>query len=125
MRRDVLKQRHAFRVNDRHRVGVTASGVRFATPVWTNKLHDQSDLYGQVSMRAVDEWIVRDGIVIVMGLDYSRFIGAGGAHSITPRFGVQFDANARTRVKAAFASGWRRRRHSECCDFRRRTGCFP
>jgi carboxypeptidase family protein len=93
------------RVNDRHRVGLTASGVRFATPVWTNKLNDQADLYGQVSMRAVDEWIVRDGIVIVMGIDYSRFIGAGGAHAITPRFGVQFDANARTRVKAAFASG--------------------
>jgi hypothetical protein len=92
------------RVNDRHRVGVTASGMRFANPVWTNKLHDQ-DLNGQLSLRAVDEWIVRDGIVIVMGLDYSRFIGAGGAHSLTPRFGVQFDANARTRVKAAFASG--------------------
>jgi hypothetical protein len=58
-----------------------------------------------MSMRAVDEWIVRDGIVIVMGLDYSRFIGDGGAHSLTPRLGVQFDATARTRVKAAFASG--------------------
>ena len=94
-----------FRVNNRHRVGVTASGARFATPVWTNKLNDRSDLYGQMSLRAVDEWIVRDGIVIVMGLDYSRFIGAGGAHAISPRFGVQYDANARTRVKAAFASG--------------------
>jgi hypothetical protein len=52
----------------------------------------------------VDEWIVRDGIVIVMGIDYSRFVGAGGAQSFTPRFGVQYDANARTRVKAAFAS---------------------
>ena len=92
------------RVNDRHRVGVTASGMRFATPVWTNKLKDR-DLQGQISLRAVDEWIVRDGIVIVMGLDYSRFVGAGGAHAFTPRFGVQFDANARTRVKAAFASG--------------------
>jgi hypothetical protein len=48
---------------------------------------------------------VRDGIVIVLGLDYSRFMGAGGAHAFTPRFGVQYDANARTRVKAAFASG--------------------
>jgi len=43
--------------------------------------------------------------VIVMGLDYSRFIGAGGAHAFSPRFGLQYDANARTRVKAAFASG--------------------
>ena len=93
------------RVGNRHRVGLTASGARFATPVWTNKLNDVSDLQGQMSLRAVDEWIVRDGIVIVMGLDYSRFIGAGGAHAITPRFGVQYDANARTRVKAAFASG--------------------
>jgi Carboxypeptidase regulatory-like domain/TonB dependent receptor len=93
------------RVGNRHRIGLTASGARFATPVWTNKLNDLADLQGQMSLRAVDEWIVRDGIVIVMGLDYSRFIGAGGAHSITPRFGVQYDANARTRVKAAFASG--------------------
>ncbi|HJP91046.1 MAG TPA: carboxypeptidase-like regulatory domain-containing protein [Pyrinomonadaceae bacterium] len=93
------------RVGDRHRVGVTASGVTFHPPVWTSKLAHQADLNGQVSLRAVDEWIVRDGIVIVMGLDYSRFVGAGGAHAISPRFGVQYDANARTRVKAAFASG--------------------
>jgi hypothetical protein len=94
-----------FRINDRHRVGVTAAGARFATPVWTTKLNDRSDLHGQLSLRAVDEWIVRDGIVIVMGLDYSRFIGAGGAHAFSPRFGIQYDANAHTRVKAAFASG--------------------
>ena len=93
-----------FRIGE-HRVGVTASGVRFAAPVWTSRLNDQANLNGQVSLRAVDEWIVRDGIVIVLGLDYSRFIGAGGAHAFTPRFGVQYDANARTRVKAAFASG--------------------
>jgi hypothetical protein len=94
-----------FRVGNRHRVGVTASGARLATPVWTSRPNNRADLQGQFSLRAVDEWIVRDGIVIVMGLDYSRFIGAGGAHAFTPRFGVQYDANARTRVKAAFASG--------------------
>jgi len=94
-----------IRVGERHRVGVTASGLRFEAPVWTSRITDQDVLRGQVSLRAVDEWIVRDGIVIVMGLDYSRFIGAGGAHAITPRFGVQYDVNARTRVKAAFASG--------------------
>lgn len=94
-----------FRVGDRHRVGVTAAGATFAKPFWTRRLNDQANLHGQVSLRAVDEWIVRDGIVIVMGLDYSRFIGAGGAHAFSPRFGIQYDANARTRVKAAFASG--------------------
>lgn len=93
------------RLGNRHRIGVTASGLHLDAPVWTSRLNDQDTLRGQVSLRAVDEWIVRDGIVIVMGLDYSRFIGAGGAHAITPRFGVQYDVNARTRVKAAFASG--------------------
>jgi len=94
-----------FRVGDHHKVGVTAGGVRYQAPVWNARGNEHGDLGGQVSLRAVDEWIVRDGIVIVMGLDYSRFIGAGGAQSLTPRFGVEFDANARTRVKAAFASG--------------------
>ena len=94
-----------FRVGDRHRVGLTASAMRLPTPVWINRLNNTEELFGQVSMRAVDEWIVRDGIVIVMGLDYSRFIGAGNAQAITPRIGVQYDVNARTRVKAAFASG--------------------
>ena len=94
-----------FRVGDRHKIGVTAAGLRYEAPVWTSRGNEHGDLAGQVSLRAVDEWIVRDGIVIVMGLDYSRFIGAGGAQSFTPRFGIQFDANARTRVKAAFASG--------------------
>ncbi|HET7114826.1 MAG TPA: carboxypeptidase-like regulatory domain-containing protein [Pyrinomonadaceae bacterium] len=94
-----------IRIGDRHRVGVTASGLSLDAPVWTSAVNAQNALRGQVSLRAVDEWIVRDGIVIVMGLDYSRFIGAGGAHALTPRFGVQYDVNARTRVKAAFASG--------------------
>ena len=93
-----------FRVGHRHRVGVTAAGMRLGTPVWLNRAANGEELFGQVSLRAVDEWIVRDGIVIVMGLDYSRFLGAGDAHAITPRFGVQYDVNARTRVKAAFAS---------------------
>jgi len=94
-----------FRVGERHKVGVTGAGLKFGTPIWVNHKHRQSDLLGQMSMRAVDEWIVRDGIVILLGLDYSRFVGGGGAHALTPRVGVQFDANARTRVKAAFASG--------------------
>ena len=49
-------------------------------------------------------FIVRDGIVIVMGVDYSGFIGAGGTHAFTPRIGVQYDASPRLGVRA----GWQR-----------------
>ena len=94
-----------LRAGERHRIGMSVGGVRFGTPIWTGTKEDHGDPLGQFSVRAIDEWIVRDGIVIVLGLDYSRFIGGGGAHSITPRLGIQFDANARTRVKAAFAPG--------------------
>ncbi len=77
--------------------------MRLNSPLLTGAIEDRP--LGQFSVRAVDEWIVRDGIVIVLGLDYSRFIGAGGATSFTPRLGIQFDANARTRLKAAYAPG--------------------
>jgi len=94
-----------FRLGERHKVGITGAGLKLNAPVWLTHPNNQPDVLGQVSMRAIDEWIVRDGIVIVMGLDYSRFIGGGDAHALTPRIGVQFDANARTRVRAAFAAG--------------------
>ncbi|MBV9924546.1 MAG: carboxypeptidase regulatory-like domain-containing protein [Acidobacteria bacterium] len=57
----------------------------------------------QVSVRAVDEWVVRDGVVVVLGLDYSKFVGGKGG--VTPRLGVAFDANARTRLHASFSPG--------------------
>jgi hypothetical protein len=44
-------------------------------------------------------------VVLVVGLDYSRFFGAGDAHSLRPRLGVSFDANARTRLHASLAPG--------------------
>ena len=93
----------ALRVTDRHRVAVSLGAVRFGAPAWL-QIGSNSE-FGQFSVRAVDEWIVRDGIVVVLGLDYSRFIGAGGGRSISPRIGFQFDANARTRLKAAYAPG--------------------
>ena len=93
-----------MRVNDRHRVNLTGGAMSLST--WTpSGLTTSRRTIGQMSVRAVDEWIVRDGVVVVLGLDYSRFIGAGNAAAISPRLGIQFDANARTRVRAAYAPG--------------------
>ncbi len=94
-----------LRVGNRHQFGVTAAGARLPAQAGLGSRSNPNDIMGQVSLRAIDEWIVRDGIVIVLGLDYSRFVGHGGDRAVTPRFGVQYDANARTRLKAAFASG--------------------
>ncbi|HWN08288.1 MAG TPA: carboxypeptidase regulatory-like domain-containing protein [Pyrinomonadaceae bacterium] len=94
-----------LRAGQKHRLGMKLGAARFGAPVWTGGRDTDLDRVGQFSLRAIDEWIVRDGIVVVFGVDYSRFIGAGGAQSISPRFGIQFDANARTRLKAAYAPG--------------------
>ena len=92
-----------LRLDDRHRLNVSAGGARLFDVIGGKPSARQR--LGQVSVRAVDEWIVRDGVVVVMGLDYSRFTGAGGDSAITPRLGIQFDANARTRLTASFAPG--------------------
>jgi len=91
-----------WRANYRHRLTLSGSGARLVAV-----LGDKSNAspLGQMSVRAVDEWIVRDGVVVVLGVDYSRFLGAGNAASLSPRLGIQFDANARTRVHAAYAPG--------------------
>ncbi len=59
---------------------------------------------GQVSFQALDEWKVREGIILVFGVDYSRFVGAGDDSSLSPRLGLQFDLNARTRLRSAFTT---------------------
>ncbi len=59
---------------------------------------------GQISLQATDEWKFRDGVILVFGVDYSRFVGAGDDTYIAPRFGLQFDLDHKTRVRAAFTS---------------------
>jgi Carboxypeptidase regulatory-like domain len=98
-----LEASSRIRMGQHHHLGMSVAGMRLNSPINTRAVEDRPS--GQFSVRAVDEWIVRDGIVIVLGLDYSRFVGAGGAAAFTPRLGVQFDANARTRLTAAYVPG--------------------
>jgi hypothetical protein len=104
-----------IRAGARHRLSATFGGALLPVVSKTRgettsaKLgfgSSQGDKLEQVSVRAVDEWVVRDGVVLVMGLDYSRFVGAGGGEGhLTPRLGVAFDANARTRLHASLSPG--------------------
>jgi len=59
---------------------------------------------GQFSVQALDEWKVREGVIVVFGVDYARFIGGGDDFSISPRLGLQFDLNAKTRFRSAYTA---------------------
>lgn len=59
---------------------------------------------GQFAFQALDEWRVREGVILVYGVDYSRLTGAGSAELLSPRLGLQFDVDSRTRFRAAYTT---------------------
>jgi hypothetical protein len=94
-----------FRAGTRHLLSMTVGGANL--PLAFNSAADSSapDALKQVSVRAVDEWVVREGVVVVLGLDYSRFMGAHGAGTFSPRLGFQLETDPRTRLRFGYAPG--------------------
>ena len=89
-----------FRPNANHQLRINTSFARLGSIVSGG---DDRQL-GQFSFQGHDEWKIREGVILVFGLDYSRFVGASGDFSLSPRLGVQFDLDPKTRVRAAFAT---------------------
>jgi hypothetical protein len=87
--------------------------------------HLGDEALGQLSLQATDEWRVREGLVFVYGVDYSKFIGAGSDFSLSPRLGVQFDIDPRTRVRAAFTSPADNRTWTQAIEFEGTELLFP
>ena len=84
-----------FRPNDKHKLNLTASATKIG------KINNKP--LAQFSVQATDEWQVREGFIVVYGVDYSKFIGAKD-FSVSPRIGFQADVNAKTRVKGAYTT---------------------
>lgn len=87
-----LADNHKLRIN----TAVSKLGVR------RNSMLDRR--LGQLSFQATDEWRVREGLILVYGVDYSKFFGAGNDSSLTPRLGLSFDINERTRLTTAYTA---------------------
>lgn len=109
-----------FRPNTNHQVRLNTSFGRLGTVA---KVGGDKSL-GQFSIQAIDEWKFRDGVILVLGLDYSRFTGAGDDYSFSPRIGIQFDVNAKTRVRAAFTTQTEDKSWSRAIDLEDSTVVF-
>jgi hypothetical protein len=71
---------------------------------------------GQVSLQALDEWKVREGVIVVLGVDYARFVGGGDDFSISPRLGLQFDLDSKTRFRSAYTTHTEERTWSKAVE---------
>ncbi|HXH70438.1 MAG TPA: carboxypeptidase regulatory-like domain-containing protein [Pyrinomonadaceae bacterium] len=87
-----------FRPNENHQLRLSGAVAKLGRI----KLENQEKSLGQVSFGASDEWKVKEGIILVFGFDYSRFVGAGNDFSISPRLGFQYDINSKTRFRNAY-----------------------
>jgi hypothetical protein len=95
-----LETTFKYRPNEKHQVSVKGAVARLGTV----ETDDAQQSLGQVSFQALDEWKVRSGVILVFGFDYSRFLGAGDDFSISPRLGLQFDVDSKTRFRTAYTT---------------------
>ena len=93
-----LESNFKFRPDDNHQIRLKTSFGNLGN----FKTEEKEETLGQFSFQALDEWKVRDDVIIVFGVDYSRFTGAGDDFSVSPRVGLQFDINAKTRLRTAY-----------------------
>lgn len=89
-----------FRPSEDHNVTLNASYGNLGTL----KLDTEARTLGQVSLQALDEWKIRGGMILVVGIDYSQFTGAGSDFSVSPRLGLQFDLDSKTRFRTAYTT---------------------
>ena len=88
------------RLTDEHQIRINTSIARLGKV----QIENEETQLGQFSVQALDEWRVRDNVVLVFGFDYSRFLGAGNDFSLSPRLGLQFDLNSKTRLRTSYTT---------------------
>ena len=101
-----------FRPNAKHKVRLNGSFAKIGEIA----INEQDKLLSQVSFQALNQWRVREGIVLVVGIDYSKFLGAGDDSSISPRLGLQFDIDSKTRVRSAYTTQTEKRTWQRVID---------
>jgi hypothetical protein len=101
-----------YRANSKHQFRANTSIGRLGT---VHSGTSESQL-GQFSAQALDEWTIREGVILVIGVDYSQFLGASKDSAVSPRLGLQFDANPKTRFHAAYTTQTEQRSWSDVIE---------
>lgn len=102
-----------FRPSDKHQIRVSSS---FANLGDIETLHGGRDI-SQFTVQGSDEWKVREGLILVFGMDYSRFIGDSDDFSVSPRLGFLYDIDSKTRFTSSYTSFTEERTWSRAIEF--------
>lgn len=100
----------AMRPDDKHHVTASLGYGRLMLPsrgAGNRAGAEAAPALEQASLSVVDSWQVFQPLLIVYGVDYSRFVGALGRNreSIQPRVAVQYAPSSQMRLKAAVTPG--------------------
>lgn len=101
-----------YRPTDDHQIRLNTSFGKLGTVGFA----DEPSTLSQFSVQATDEWKVREGVILVFGFDYARFVGAGNDYSISPRLGFQYDIDSKTRLHTAFTTQTEQRNWSRTIE---------
>lgn len=88
-------------VGEDHRVSVALGYERLAR----SQDDERDDTLSQFSLQATDRWQLAGPLVLVYGLNYTRFAGASDADALLPRFGLEVNPSACTQVFARLTPG--------------------
>jgi hypothetical protein len=88
-------------VGEEHRVSVALGYGRLTPPRGT----DPDTKLTQFTIQATDRWQVAGPLVLVYGLNYTRFTGASDSDVLLPRFGLEVNPSSRTQVFARLTPG--------------------
>lgn len=114
--------RFSYRVGNDHDVSIGSSvrqfGIRPSANASTNSGNDLT----QISFQATDQWNVREGLILLYGVDYTRFVG--GDSAMTPRVGLQFDLGSRTRLRAGYTTATEEKNWANAIELEGRSLAF-
>jgi len=115
-----------FRPTAKHQVRLNTSFAKLGSITYRNPQKNVGTVgqLGQVSFQALDEWNIREGVIVVYGIDYSRFVGSGDDYSVSPRLGLQYDLDAKTRFRAAYTTQTEEKSWSHAVDLEDNTVAF-
>jgi hypothetical protein len=91
-----IEARLAFKPFDDHEIRIGTSYRQ----IGSRQLAEANLDIAQWTLSASDQWNVREGLILLYGVDYTNLLGSDSA--LTPRLGFQFDLGSKTRLRAGY-----------------------